>query len=82
MDKNKWTYNLPCDVYLRLCECRNRKNDIEILVNTRWAWMRTKEEYNECTKEDALVYILELLDANSQYVLADLSVDEYNELLK
>ena len=82
MANNKWTDNLPNDVYLRLCECRNTKKDIGVLVNTRWAWMKTKEKYNGFKKEDALVYILELLDCNSQYEIADLTVDEYNELSK
>jgi len=82
MANSKWTDNLPHDVYIRLGECRNTKKDIEILVNTRWAWMKTQEEYKECEKEDALIYILELLDCNSQYELADLTVDEYNEYLK
>lgn len=82
LDKNNWTWNLPGDVYTRLCECHNIKEDIPVLVNTRWAWMKTKEKYSGFTKEDALVYILELLDANSQWELADLTVDEYNELRK
>ena len=81
LNKNRWTYNLPGgDVYSRLCECRTIKSDLPYLVNTRWAWMKGKEKYNRHTKEDALVYILELLNANSQGELADLTVDEYNEL--
>ena len=82
MANNEWTDNLPYDVYLRLCECRNTKDDIEILVNTRWTWMETKEKHKGSKKEDALICILELLDCNSQYELADLTVDEYNNLIK
>ena len=32
------------------------------------------------TKEDALIQILEWLDVNGQWQLADITVDEYNEL--
>lgn len=78
--KGTWTYGLPSDVHLRLCECRNTKADLPVLVNTRWSWMKTQEKYSGFSKEDALVFILELLDANSQWELADLTKDEYNEL--
>ena len=77
----KWTDKLPPHVYTRLCECRNTRNDIEILVNTRWEYMKEvgydKRGY---TKEDALVYILDLLDSNSQYL--DLTRAEYDALRK
>lgn len=79
-DKFNWFSVLPSDVYRRFCECRNIKSDIKILVDARWNFMRGKEEYKEFTKEDAVVYVLELLDANSQWDLADLTVEEYNEL--
>lgn len=78
--RKNWTSNLPADVYLRLCECRNTRDDLPILVNTRWAWMKDKEKFDGFTKEDALVYVLELLDCNSQWELADVSEDEYNDL--
>ena len=81
MARDYWTYRLEGvhgDVFLRLCECRTIKKDLPILVNTAWAWM--KEKNSEATKEDALVDVLELLDANSQWELADLTIDEYNEL--
>lgn len=72
----KWTDNLPDAVYNRLCNCRNLKSDISILVQARWNYLKTKEGY---CKEDALVYILELLDSNSQDI--DLTRDEYNDIL-
>lgn len=82
--KKNWTDRLPSDVYVRLAECRNTKKDLPILVNTRWVWMAEKIEEGKLdksfTKEDALVYILELLDANSQWVLADITRAEYDEL--
>lgn len=84
--KNGWLEKLPDKVYIRLCECRNFKSDLPILVDTRWDWMKSKMEEgiipNEFTKEDALVYILELLDANSQWYLADMTVAEYDALKK
>lgn len=75
-----WTYKLHGDVSLRLSECRTIKEDLPTLVNVAWEWM--KEKNSELTKEDALIDVLELLDANSQWELADLTVDEYNELKK
>ena len=81
LNKNSWLYSLPSDVYTRLCECRNVKSDLPILVNARWAWMKDRrEKFVGFTKEDALVYVLDLLDANSQYRLTELTVDEYNDL--
>lgn len=74
LNKSHWTYNLPGDVYLRLCECRTIKSDLPYLVNARWGWMKGRERYSQHTKEDALVYILELLDANSQWELAALKI--------
>ena len=77
----KWQESLPDNVYLRLCECRNIKADIPILVNARWAWMKTQEKYKGFTKEDAVVCIFDWLDANSQWnLVCDVTVDEYKEL--
>lgn len=69
---------LPSEVYERLCACRNVKSDIPIMVNVKWQIMKERGlDAKGYTKEDALVSILELLDANSQYY--DLTKDEYNE---
>ena len=69
---------LPSEVYERLCACRNVKSDIPIMVNVKWQIMKEHGlNAKGYTKEDALVSILELLDANSQYY--DLTEDEYNE---
>lgn len=69
---------LPSEVYERLCACRNVKSDIPIMVNVKWQIMKERGlDAKGYTKEDALVSILELLDANSQYY--DLTIDEYNE---
>ena len=81
-----WFDRLPSDVYTRTCNCANTKSDLPILVNTRWAWMKDKIAEGiipmNFTKVDALIYILELLDANSQWSLADITVDEYEELIR
>ena len=69
---------LPSEIYERLCACRNVKSDIPIMVNVKWQIMKERGlDAKGYTKEDALVSILELLDANSQYY--DLTIDEYNE---
>lgn len=80
----KWTEYLMekhPDVYGRLCSCHNTKADLRVLVNSRWAWMKSKGKDKEgFTKEDALVTILEWLDSNNQWQLCDLTRDEYDEL--
>ena len=74
-----WTDKLPDDVLNRLCNCRSRRSDLQILVNVKWAAMVEAGKKEEgFTKEDALVQILELLDSNGQ--LFDLSRAEYDGL--
>ena len=74
-----WTIKLATDVYDRLCACTSRKSDIEPLVNARWAWMKfngmDKKGY---TKEDALIFVLELLESNN--IPYDISLDDYDAL--
>lgn len=70
------------DVYQRLCECRNTKEDLPYLVNIRWMWMQSVGKDKEgFTKEDALVNILEWLDSNGQWELGDLTREECDELI-
>ena len=77
----RWVDMLPEDVYNRLAACANRKSDLPILVDTKWKSMKGRGlEEQGFTREDALVEVLELLDSNSQDYLADLTVDEYDEL--
>ena len=69
------------DVYTRLCECRNTKEDLPHLVNIRWEWLQNRgRDKQGFTKEDALVDVLEWLDSNGQCQLADLTREEYDEL--
>ena len=72
--------SLTSECYLRLCECRSVKTDLPQLVNSVWLWWKETGKGKTYTKADAVVYIMELLDANSQLELADMTVDEFNEL--
>lgn len=77
--KMSWTDNLPVDVHTRLCACCNTREDLPILVNTKWAYMKSKGKDKEgFIKEDALVAVLEHLDCNSQFF--DLTRDEWYDL--
>lgn len=73
--KKRWVDYLSEDVYIRLGECRTTKADLPELVKCRWATM----EY-PFTREDALIRVLELLEANSCYI--ELTTDEWNELVR
>lgn len=76
-----WVDMLPQEVCYRLADCITRKSDIPILVNAKWADMKRKGMRDKgFTKEDAVIYILELLDSNSCDF--ELTTDEYNELIK
>lgn len=77
--KKSWTDNLPTDVCNRLCECRSLRSDIKILVNVKWASMVAEGKKEQgFVKEDALVYVLDLLDSNGQFI--DLTRGEYDAL--
>lgn len=76
-----WTEHLAHDVYIRLCNCRNKKQDLPVLVNAKWISFKEKgKDKKGFTKEDALISILELLDSNSQNF--DLTEDEYADLCR
>lgn len=77
----KWVDYLDQDVRDRLGGCYCRKSDVPILVNARWQWLKdTGKAAQGFTREDALVYVLELLDCNGQDRLADVTEEEYNML--
>ena len=79
--KSKWQDNLPSDVYNRLCSCSNTKEDLPILVNARWKYMKESgKDSMGFTREDALVFILDWLDSNNQWSLCELTREEYDEL--
>lgn len=83
-----WIDKLPQDIRERLANCTSTKSDIEALVNIKYAFMLfdrvgdalTGREKQRFTKEDVLVSVLELLDANGQTF--DLTQDEYDSLKK
>lgn len=78
----KWFDYLDENTGRRLAECRNIRPDLKTLVQARWDWMKDNGKDKEgFTKEDAFIYIAELLDCNSQWELADLTKDQYNDLL-
>lgn len=62
--------------YMRLCECRNTRNDIIIMS-------RLVKKYNPTMEaEDCFIYMLEWVgDLNGQYNITDLTRDEYREML-
>lgn len=80
-NKKKWVDYLRTDVFNRLCSCSNTKDDIEHMVNTRWQYLKDNgKDKKGFTKEDALVQVLEWLDANGQWTLVDLTREEYDML--
>lgn len=79
MDKIKWTDFLPTEVYTRLGACHNTKSDLCELVKARWTYyQKIGKDLQGFTREDALIFILELLDCNGQFF--DPTKEEYNEL--
>lgn len=80
--KARWTTKLSEGVYTRLCNCRTIKADLPELVNTLWVAYQEEgtDKTKGYTKEDALCFILELLDCNSCYI--DLTKEEYETLCR
>ena len=74
----KWTDYLPSDVRQRLANCRSSRRDIEFLTQAKWNVLKTKGP--EYTPEDALVEVLDLLDANGQFI--DLTKAEYDGIIE
>ena len=62
--------------YIRLCECRNTKNDIIIMA-------KLVKKYNpNMTAEDCLIYMLEWVgDWNSQFEVTDWTDEEFKKAL-
>lgn len=73
---NEWRTeleNTDYDCYIRLCECRNTRNDI---INMA----KLVRKYNPTVDpENCLVYMLEWVgDWNNQYEVADFPIELYN----
>ena len=62
--------------YIRLCECRNTKNDIIIMS-------KLVKKYNPTmTAEDCLIYMLEWVgDWNGQFEVTDWTDEEFEKAL-
>ena len=62
--------------YMRLCECRNTRNDIVIMS-------RLVKKYNPSMPvKECFIYMLEWVgDWNGQYNVTDLTKEEYKEML-
>ena len=80
MEKSTWTDSLPGDIAERLAECRTRKTDLPTLVAVRWRWTQDHDPERLFVKEDALTYVLDLLDCNGLTWIYDLTRAEYDEL--
>ena len=76
--QKNWTEFLSSDVYSRLANCCSLKQDILPLAQARWSWLKHIKATGY-VKEDALVYVLELIDCNSVFI--DLTKAEYNDIL-
>ena len=77
-----WTELLPDNVYNRLCNCCTHKADIPVLLDARWQWAQdTDRDKQGYTKEDCLIYVLELLDSNGLEDITDLTSIEWENLL-
>ena len=76
MEANKWVNLLDEHVRERLGNCASRKSDILPLAQAKWATIKNNPGY---TKEEALVYVLEILDCNSQFF--DLTRNEYDDII-
>lgn len=76
---SRWMNHLPEAVYTRLCNCRTIKSDLPALVGAKWLdYKKSGKDKTGLTKEDALIYVLELLDCNSSEI--ELTKDEYDRL--
>lgn len=80
--KTNWIEYLPPDVSSRLASCCNTKEDVPILVDARWRWIKENRPNEGFIKADAVVDVFEWLDSNSQYYLCDVSQEEYDELIR
>ena len=74
-----WIDALPEEVYNRLANCRTIKADLPILLEAKYSWKKGTIEY---TKEDCLVDILDLLDCNGLGGVTDLTIEEWESLIR
>ena len=62
--------------YIRLCECRNTKNDVILMAKLVKSYNPTQ------SSEECLIYIMEWVgDWNGQYEVTDFTTDEYKRII-
>lgn len=74
----RWTEYLPDNVLQRLANCNTIKSDLPVLIDARMKWYKATGKDN-FTREDALVFVLDLMSCNSQDV--ELTKEEYEALI-
>jgi len=78
MWNDNWRSELESENYLcyiRLCECRNRQEDVITMAKLMY-------KHNKwSTPEDCLIRMLEWVDMNGQYNIADLTQKQFNDAL-
>ena len=71
--------DIDSKMYTRLCECRSLQSDIPILAKSVYHYMKSTK-YPEYTAKDALAYMFDHIESNSQgYLIDDIDMDTYNE---
>ena len=81
-DNKSWAELPTYSVYNRLCNFLSHKADISILLDTRRQWIQdTGHDKQGYTKEDCLIYVLELLDGNGLEDITNLAPIEWENLL-
>ena len=80
--KNAWNDNWRSELesndylcYIRLCECRNNRQDMIKMAKLMFKYNRWADPV------DCLIRMMEWLDMNSQWEIADLTQKEFNEAL-
>ena len=69
--------NVDYDCYVRLCECRNTRKDLLTMSKLVFKYNPTM------SAEECVVRILEWVgDWNGQYMITDLTTEEYKNLIK
>lgn len=82
MDRIPWAEYISEDVLDRLSGCCNRKSDLPILRDALWQYTVDCGADDDYTLRDAAELALEWVgDWNNQYVMTDLTVDEYNKFI-
>ena len=62
--------------YIRLCECRNTRPDMIKMAKMMYKYNRWADP------EDCLIRMMEWVDMNGQWMIADLTQTEYNEAIE